>query len=166
MSDLAAQRQINRGYDDGLARAIEFVLTPLFLGAIGFGLDSWLGTRPLLTIGLGVLGVVGTFVKLWLGYDREMRSHEAEGAWRRSPAERAATGDLATTAATDDEAPAPSIAELSAVRRPTARAEAQAPQVARPGYVTAFAAVMRYFRNQATTAQGVAPGPEAEGSTP
>ena len=88
MSDLAAQRQINRGYDDGLARAIEFVLTPLVLGAIGFGLDGWLGTRPLFTIGLGVLGVVGIFVKMWLGYDREMRSHEAEGAWRRSPAER------------------------------------------------------------------------------
>jgi hypothetical protein len=167
VSDLAAQRQINRGYDDGLARAIEFVLTPLVLGAIGFGLDAWLGTRPLFTISLGVLGVVGIFVKMWLGYDREMRGHEAEGAWRGSPAERERAAGEAPAAA--------AVAELSAVRRPSARAEAEAPPLSRPGYISAIAAGMRFFRNQATTPHGVVPGAEgaqaaeatdAEGRTP
>ncbi len=153
MSDLAAQRQINRGYDDGLARAIEFVLTPLVLGAIGFGLDAWLGTRPLFTISLGVLGVVGIFVKMWLGYDREMRRHEAEGAWRRSPAER----EPRPRARRRPPTPSPSCRPC---RRPSARAEAEAPSVARPGYISAIAAGMRFFRNQATTPQGVAPGAE------
>jgi hypothetical protein len=90
-----------------------------------------------------------------------MRSHEAEGAWRRSPAEREQAAGEPPAAAT--------IAELSAVRRPSARAEAEAPPVARPGYVSAVTAVMRYFRNQAATPHGVVPGTEgaeAEGRTP
>ena len=77
MSDLATRRQINRGYDDGMARAIEIVVTPLIFGGIGFLLDGWLDTRPAFTIGLGIFGVVGIFAKLWLGYDREMRRHES-----------------------------------------------------------------------------------------
>jgi hypothetical protein len=60
-----------------MARAIELVVTPLIFGGIGFLLDGWLDTRPAFTIGLGVFGVVGIFAKLWLGYDREMREHEA-----------------------------------------------------------------------------------------
>ena len=32
MSDLAARRQVNRGYSDGFTRALEVVLTPLLLG--------------------------------------------------------------------------------------------------------------------------------------
>ena len=78
LSDLATRRQINRGYDDGMARAIEIVVTPLIFGGIGFLLDGRFGTRPAFTIGLGIFGVVGIFAKLWLGYDREMRKHEAE----------------------------------------------------------------------------------------
>jgi hypothetical protein len=70
-----------------MARAIEIVVTPLIFGGIGFLLDGWLDTRPAFTIGLGVFGVVGIFAKLWLGYDHEMRRHEAElgsGAGRRA----------------------------------------------------------------------------------
>jgi hypothetical protein len=76
--DLAAKRQLNRGYSDGLSRALEIVLTPLILGAIGALVDAWLGTRPGFTLGLAGIGVAGLFVKLWIGYDREMRAHEAK----------------------------------------------------------------------------------------
>lgn len=157
MSDLAAQRQINRGYDDGLARAIEFVLTPLFLGGIGFGLDAWLGTRPLLAIVLGLLGVVGVFVKMWLGYDREMRRHEADAAWRRSPAARAEAASAGAIAAAHPVEPS----------APAATGAARPSGPPRPGYVSALAATLRFFRNQADTgrgtaalrARGVIPGP-------
>lgn len=146
MSDLAARRQINRGYDDGWSRALEIVLTPLAMGGIGFLLDAWLGTRPALTLGLGILGVVGIFVKMWLGYDREMREHEAAGTWR---------GEAATAVAGEAEAPeadSPAILNWSGVRRPAPRPdEAPAP---RPGYVTALAATFRFFRNQADTRTG------------
>jgi hypothetical protein len=81
--DLAARRQLNRGYNDGLTRAVEIVGTPLLLGYVGFLIDGWLGIRPALTLVLGIVGVSGIFVKLWLGYDREMRELEAKAAWAR-----------------------------------------------------------------------------------
>lgn len=77
MFDLAAKRQLNRGYSDGLSRAFEIVLTPVILGFLGSLVDGWLGTRPGFMIGLAAVGVVGVFVKMWIGYDREMRAHEA-----------------------------------------------------------------------------------------
>ena len=83
MFDLAARRQLNRGFNDGLTRAVEIVGTPLLLGYVGFLLDGWLGIRPALTLVLGLVGISGIFVKLWLGYDREMRKHEAEAVWAR-----------------------------------------------------------------------------------
>jgi F0F1-type ATP synthase assembly protein I len=76
--DLAAKRQLNRGYGDGLSRAFEIVLTPVILGYFGSLIDRWLGTSPAFTIVFVVLAVAGLFVKLWLGYDREMRAHEAK----------------------------------------------------------------------------------------
>lgn len=83
MSDLRARQQLNRGYSDGLARGTELVLTPLLFGVIGWALDGWLGTGPVLAIVLGTFGVVGTFVKLKLGYDRQMTDAEAGKPWTR-----------------------------------------------------------------------------------
>jgi F0F1-type ATP synthase assembly protein I len=81
--DLRARQQLNRGYNDGLARGTEIVATPLLFGGIGWLLDSWLGTDPFLAIGLGVFGVVVIFVKLKLGYDQQMDQAEAGKAWTR-----------------------------------------------------------------------------------
>ncbi|HKH04963.1 MAG TPA: AtpZ/AtpI family protein [Acidimicrobiales bacterium] len=124
MSDLAARRQINRGYDDGLARAIELVVTPLIFGGIGFLVDGRLGTRPAFTIGLGIFGVVGIFAKLWLGYDREMRAHEAtlgSGAGRQTVtvpgylgATKAAVRVLRDAVRTDAAAEAPADGTVAA----------------------------------------------------
>lgn len=83
MFDLRAKQQLNRGYSDGMARGMEIVLTPLILGAIGWLLDGWLGTGHLLALVLGVLGVVGVFTKLKLGYDRQMIEAEAGKPWTR-----------------------------------------------------------------------------------
>jgi F0F1-type ATP synthase assembly protein I len=88
LSELHARQQLNRGYNDGLARGMEIVLTPLLLGAFGWLLDSWLGTDPFLAIGFGVLGVAGIFTKLKLGYDRQMEQVEAGKPWTRTTEER------------------------------------------------------------------------------
>lgn len=77
MFDLAAKRQLNRGYGDGLSMAMEIVLTPVIMGFGGSLVDAWLGTRPGFTIGLAGFAVVGLFVKLWIRYDQDMRVHEA-----------------------------------------------------------------------------------------
>lgn len=84
MSDLQARQQLNRGYNDGLARGMEIVVTPLLFGAIGWLLDGWLGTDPFLAIGFGAFGAAGVFAKLKLGYDRKMAEVEAGKPWTRT----------------------------------------------------------------------------------
>jgi F0F1-type ATP synthase assembly protein I len=85
--DLATRRKINKGFSDGFTRAVEIVVTPVLLGFLGSLVDGWLGTRPGFTIGLAAFGVCGIFAKLWLGYDREMKTEEA-----RVPQARRAAG--------------------------------------------------------------------------
>jgi hypothetical protein len=88
--DLRAKQQLNRGYSDGMARGMEIVLTPLLLGALGWLLDGWLGTGVILTIALGTFGVAGIFLKLKLGYDKQMASVEAGKPWTRGRSDGAA----------------------------------------------------------------------------
>ena len=75
---VASDARLNRGYSDGMTRAFELVLTPAILAGFGWLLDRWLDLFPVLTITFAVLGVVGTFVKIYLGYEAEMQVHEAE----------------------------------------------------------------------------------------
>jgi putative F0F1-ATPase subunit (Ca2+/Mg2+ transporter) len=98
--DLAAKRQLNRGYNDGLSRALEIVLAPLLFGLVGRALDGWLGTEPVLMLTFGAFAVAGTFVKLWVGYDRAMRRHEAE--LPGGSARAAAATSTSTVTATGD----------------------------------------------------------------
>jgi hypothetical protein len=79
--DLRYQRDTYNGFGETLARGFELAVTPAIFGAIGFGLDKWLGIVPVLTIVLLVLALCGMFVRMWFGYDEEMKRHEAEGPW-------------------------------------------------------------------------------------
>jgi len=83
LSELRAKQQLNRGYNDGLARGMEIVLSPLLLGALGWLLDGWLGTDPFLAVGFGLFGAAGIFAKMKLGYDRTMADVEAGKPWTR-----------------------------------------------------------------------------------
>ena len=38
---------------------------------------------PVFALGLFMLGIVGTVLKLWIGYDQQMRKLEGEGPWAR-----------------------------------------------------------------------------------
>ena len=77
------KRAMNQGFGDGMSRAFELVATPLAFAGIGFLVDLLADARPAFTIAFGLFGVIGTFVRMWYGYDNEMRSHEASGAWVR-----------------------------------------------------------------------------------
>jgi hypothetical protein len=81
--DLRARQQLNRGYSDGMARGMEIVLTPLFLGGLGWLVDGWLGTGKVFAIAFGVFGIVGISAKLKLGYDKQMAKVEAGKPWTR-----------------------------------------------------------------------------------
>jgi hypothetical protein len=81
--DNRSRQAINRGFSDALGRGIDLALTPVVFGLIGWGLDRWLGTGRVLTIVCAAIGVVGTFVKVKLGYDREMAAFDDTPATRR-----------------------------------------------------------------------------------
>lgn len=59
-----------------MARAFEIAVTPVLFGLGGWLLDGWWDTSPVFTVALAAWAVVGVFVKLWFGYDHEMRQHE------------------------------------------------------------------------------------------
>jgi F0F1-type ATP synthase assembly protein I len=61
----------------------ELVFSPLLLALIGYGLDRWLGTLPLLTIVFAVLGLVGACIKIYYGYVAEMDEHEKDAPWAK-----------------------------------------------------------------------------------
>jgi hypothetical protein len=72
------------GFGNALAQAIEIVATPFLFGLLGFFLDGRLGTRPLLTIVLGLFGVVGMAIRTYYGYRDAMGRAEEGKPWTRS----------------------------------------------------------------------------------
>jgi F0F1-type ATP synthase assembly protein I len=75
---LPANRHLNRGFGDTLSRAFEFAaVVAVFLG-LGWLLDRWAGTQPLFMTLLVVFALIGQGVRLYYGYEHEMRKHDAE----------------------------------------------------------------------------------------
>jgi F0F1-type ATP synthase assembly protein I len=74
--------------------SFELVLSPLLLALIGFGLDRWIGTTPLLTIVFAVAGLTGACIKMYCTYQYEMQQHEAAGLWNRHKQKTASGNDL------------------------------------------------------------------------
>ena len=92
---LTERRELYRGFGDTLALAFELAVTPVIFGLMGYGLDRWLDTMPILTIVFVLLCIVGLSARLWYGYDAQMRVHEANGPWaRRVPPAPAASGTV------------------------------------------------------------------------
>ena len=83
--DLRDRRQTWSGFSDALARAIELVATPMLFGLGGWYLDQWLDTRPLFTLTLFLLVVVGMAARMYYAYKVEMQAHEQAGVWARRP---------------------------------------------------------------------------------
>ena len=105
---LTERRELYQGFGDTLALAFELAVTPVVVGLMGYGLDRWFGTLPILTIVFVVMAIVGLSARLWYGYDARMRAHEANGPWARPPAGPAAPppGTLIAPGAVEPEVPA------------------------------------------------------------
>ncbi|QXC63168.1 AtpZ/AtpI family protein [Aquihabitans sp. G128] len=88
----------NRGYGEAMGRGLELALTLLVMVGLGYGVDHLAGTAPLFTILFSVLGFAGISVKLYVGYDLEMRRHEDGAIWNRgtSGQDRSSSGPEAT----------------------------------------------------------------------
>lgn len=78
-------QSMNRGYSSAMSRGLELTITLLLMVGVGWGVDKIFGTYPLFTIVFSVVGFAGTGVKLWLGYDLEMRKEEEGAIWNRKP---------------------------------------------------------------------------------
>ncbi len=81
--DLRARRELNNGFGNAMARAFELVVTPMVFVAIGYGIGTLVGARPVLTFAFGAFAVFGTIVRLFYRYDLDMRRHEQEGPWAK-----------------------------------------------------------------------------------
>ncbi len=73
----------SRGYGNAMGRGFEIAITLAVMVGIGWLVDRIFDTAPLFIIIFSVLGFAGTTVKLWLGYDLEMRKHEDGAVWNR-----------------------------------------------------------------------------------
>lgn len=82
MFDLRARQELNRGFNEAFGRGIDLALTPVVFGLIGWLIDRVAGTSPVFTILVATVGVVGTVVKIKLGYDRDMAAHDGTAATR------------------------------------------------------------------------------------
>ena len=69
----------------GAAKGMELAMVLVFFFGVGWFLDWVFGTKPWLTIVVGLLGVVGQFARVWYAYDAEMARHELELRNGRNP---------------------------------------------------------------------------------
>jgi F0F1-type ATP synthase assembly protein I len=86
-----------RSHNTGMGRGTELAITPLVFVGVGWLVDRWLGTAPVATLVIATLGIAGTFLKVWIGYDRDMRAAEAGKPWARraeQPVEPESEGPL------------------------------------------------------------------------
>lgn len=81
--DLSARQELNNGFGGALARSFEMVATPGVFAAMGYGLDHLLGLHLILTWTLGALALAGMFVRMYYGYETQMRRLESEAPWAR-----------------------------------------------------------------------------------
>ena len=74
--NLQEKRELNTGFGDALARAVELVVTPGIFALLGWLLDRQLGTVPVFSFVFFFL-VLGYVVwKMWMGYEADMKRHE------------------------------------------------------------------------------------------
>jgi len=77
------RQKLHRGYADSTARGLEIAGVPVVFGGLGWLIDRLAGTSPLFTLALATFAMIGTFVKLWLGYDAAMKKEEEGAIWNR-----------------------------------------------------------------------------------
>lgn len=85
LDTLREKVELYNGFGTAWSRAFEMVLTPLVLALIGLGIDQWVGTRPVFTLGLFFFGLAGVVARIYYAYDRDMARHEADAPWVKRP---------------------------------------------------------------------------------
>ncbi len=78
MFDLSAKRELNNGFGNALSSAVELAVTPALMALIGWQLDRWLGTSPLLFLFLFAFTIGYVAWRQYTAYQAKMSQHEHE----------------------------------------------------------------------------------------
>ena len=82
--DLRDRQAIYNGFGNALALAVEFAVTPILFGLVGWWIDGRLGTRPAFMIAFAAFAVVGLAVRAYYTYRDEIARQEEGKPWTRS----------------------------------------------------------------------------------
>ena len=78
MFDLSAKRELNNGFGNALTTAVELAVTPALMALLGWQLDRWLGTSPLLFLVLFVFTVGYVSWREYTAYAAKMDRQQRE----------------------------------------------------------------------------------------
>ena len=73
--------------------SFEIAFAPVLMALMGLGIDRTFATMPIFTVSLSVVGVLGSFAKIYYSYRYQMAELEAQGAWH-DPAGRPGAGTV------------------------------------------------------------------------
>jgi F0F1-type ATP synthase assembly protein I len=83
----AERRAVYGGFGEALAQAFEFAAIPVLFALFGVWLDGLAETRPVITVVLAVIGLVGVCVRTAYRYKAKVELDEEGKPWtRRRPA--------------------------------------------------------------------------------
>lgn len=76
--DLSAKRELNKGFGDAMAVAVELAVTPAIFAFIGWRLDEWLGTTPLFLLFLFLFTFTYVAWREYTRYQLRIDQHEQQ----------------------------------------------------------------------------------------
>ena len=76
--DLSAKRELNKGFGDAMAVAVELAVTPAIFAFLGWRLDAWLGTTPLFLLVFFLFTFSYVAWREATRYKLRMEEHQAE----------------------------------------------------------------------------------------
>ncbi len=78
------RRDTWHGFSDTLSRSFEIVATTVVFVLLGLWIDDRAGTKPLFTVFLGLLAVIGLAVRSYYTYMHQVRRDEEGKPWLQS----------------------------------------------------------------------------------
>lgn len=82
--DDGERRAMWKGFGDGLAQAFEMAVIPVVFALGGLALDRWLGTVPVITTVLVLVGMIGVFLRAYYWYLAGAEEADAGRPWART----------------------------------------------------------------------------------
>jgi len=89
LAPMPASRPASNNADTTLGSGIESGIVLLIFVGIGYGIDRWLDTSPVFTLGLFVLGAVGLFYRFKAAYTIRMDALDDERRARATGGQQA-----------------------------------------------------------------------------